>query len=139
MGQGEEIATAIFRCQREVVAEGAEENMRLFKKLWMTKEMLDEERARADNESARADEEFELGFVKGYSNLKARILKNHPDWDLGAYDAFESDFWLEDLGKCATRPQGLRMICLLVRLTPPSHWAPSCRKAPPSSLGRLSC
>ena len=47
--------------------------------------------SRAD--AAKADEEFEAGFFQGYSDLKRRVVVDHPEWDLSTYSGADSDFW----------------------------------------------
>ena len=44
-------------------------------------------------EAAKEDEEFEAGFFQGYSDLKRRVIANHPEWDLSTYSGADSDFW----------------------------------------------
>ena len=45
---------------------------------------------------AKADQEFDVGFFQGYSDLKRRVAIDHPEWDLSAYSRADSDFWEEE-------------------------------------------
>ena len=52
-----------------------------------------EEGAANRAEAGKADEEFEVGFFQGYTDMKMRVTVDHPEWDLIAYSGVESDFW----------------------------------------------
>ena len=39
-----------------------------------------------------ADEEFEVGFLQGYMDLKRRVALAHPDWDLSSYPNVEFNY-----------------------------------------------
>ena len=43
-----------------------------------------------------ANEEFEIGFLQGYVDLKGRMALDHPDWDLSSYRGAESDYWMDE-------------------------------------------
>ena len=44
--------------------------------------------ARAEAKKA-AEDEFAAGFFQGYSDLKRRVVVDHPEWDLSAYSGID--------------------------------------------------
>ena len=43
-----------------------------------------------------AFEEFKVGFLQGYVDLKRRVSLDHPNWDLFGYRDAEFDYWMDD-------------------------------------------
>ena len=54
-----------------------------------------EEAVASARAEARKDAEdgFAASFFQGYSNLKRRVVEDHPKWDLAGYSRVDSDYW----------------------------------------------
>ena len=45
------------------------------------------------------DDEFKVGFLQGYVDLKRRVALDHPNWNLSGYRGAEFDYWADEAPK----------------------------------------
>ena len=48
--------------------------------------------AARDEAENTTEDKFATGFFQGYSDLKRRVVVDHPEWDLSAYSGVDLDY-----------------------------------------------